>query len=202
VNDYVPQVEENMDKIFKNVKLGFLLTALLCIGLGVVLIIYPQMSTSIICYAFGAILVICAVFHVVLYLKYKKENNLINFNLIIAVITGVIGLWIMLNPEMVIMIIPIIFGIVLIIHGIIDFKQAFELKEKYYKYWWFVLILGVLNIGLALILFVNPFSTTATLIVMIGVSFVYDGVSDIWIISRISKAQKDITKSLETINKE
>jgi uncharacterized membrane protein HdeD (DUF308 family) len=108
----------------------------------------------------------------------------------------------MLNPEMVVMIIPIIFGIVLIIHGIIDFKQAFELKEKYYKYWWFALILGVLNIGLAILLFGNPFSTTATLIVMIGVSFVYDGVSDIWIISRISKAQKDILKSLETINKE
>lgn len=197
----IVQMEENMDRILKNVKVGILLTAIMCIGLGVVLILYPQISTIVICYAFGGILVICALFHVVLYFKYKQENTFVNFNLIVAVITGVIGLWIVLKPEMVVMIIPIIFGIVLVIHGIIDFKQAFELKEKYFIHWWFALILAFLNVGFAVILFWNPFSTITTLVVMIGVSFVYDGISDIWIISRISKAESDINKSLETINK-
>jgi len=190
-----------MDKIIRNQKLGILLTAILCIGLGLALVLYPKMSTIVICYAFGGILVICSLFHVFLYFKYKKENNFLNFNLLIAVITGVIGLWIILKPEMVVMIIPIIFGIVLVIHGVIDFKQAFELKEKYYIFWWIAIILSFFNLGLALLLFLNPFSIITTLVMIIGISFIYDGISDIWIISRISKAESDITKSLKTINK-
>lgn len=191
-----------MDKILKNIKVSILLTAIMCIGLGIILILYPQISTTVICYAFGGILVACALFHVILYFKYKKENKFINFNLIVAVITGVIGLWIILKPSMVIMMIPIIFGIVLVIHAIVDFKQAFELKEKYYKYWWLVLLLSILNLCFAVVLFLNPFSAVTTLVVIIGISLIYDGASDIWIVSRISKATRDIQKSLDTINKE
>lgn len=191
-----------MDKFLKDAKGGAILSTILSIGLGIVLIIYPQLSSTVICYAFGAILVICSLFHVFFYLKSKRENSFINFNLIIAITTGVIGVWIILNPTMVIMIIPIIFGLVLVIHGLVDIKFAIELKEKYYDYWWIAIILAFLNIGFAIILFIHPFAVVKTLVVVIGVSFVYDGVSDIWIISRISKAVRDIKKSLDTINEE
>lgn len=190
-----------MDKFLKDAKVGAILSAILSIGLGIVLIIYPQLSSTVICYTFGAILVICSLFHVFFYFKNKRENSFMNFNLIIAIITGVIGVWIILNPTMVIMIIPIIFGIVLVVHGIVDIKQAIELKGKYYDYWWIAIIFAFLNIGFAIILFINPF-TVVTTVVVIGISLVYDGVSDIWIISRISKSVRDIKKSLDTINNE
>ncbi|MFA9379089.1 MAG: HdeD family acid-resistance protein [Lachnotalea sp.] len=191
-----------MDKILKSAKVGFILTAILSIVLGGVLIVYPQMSTTIICYAFGGILVICALFHVFFYFKYKEENNFVNFNLIIAIITGVIGTWIILKPVMVIMIIPVIFGLVLIIHGIDDIRQAVELKGKFYEFWWIALIVALLNVICAVILFVNPFKVVTTLVIVIGISLIYDGVSDLWIISRISKATKEIKQSLDVINKE
>lgn len=191
-----------MGKSLKDVSVGIVITAILCIGLGIILVVYPEMSTTLICYSFGGILVMCALFHIFFYIKLRKENNFVNFNLIIAVITGVIGVWILLKPAMVVLIIPIIFGIVLIIHGIIDFMQAFRLKEKYYNNWWVAIILAAINFCFAIILLINPFSAVIWLIRIIGIILIYDGASDVWIISRIGRATKDIKKSLETINKE
>jgi uncharacterized membrane protein HdeD (DUF308 family) len=189
-----------MERVLKNTKVSIILNSILSIGLGVVLILYPQITMTAICYAFGAILVVCALFHVFFYFKYKKQNSFVNFNIIIAAITGVIGIWIISKPSMVLLIIPIIFGIILVIHAIVDVKQAIELKDSYYKCWWAALIVAVFNIGFAAILFWNPFKVVSTLIIIIGISLVYDGISDIWIISRISKSARDIKKSLDNFN--
>lgn len=189
-----------MEKFLKEIRQSVVIYGCLSVVLGVVLVLYPQLSTKIICTAFGAILVLCAVFHMISYLRHKDEAPFINFNLIAAVITGVIGIWIIVKPEMVVLIIPVIFGIVLVIHGISDLRQAIELKKRFYDYWWAALIIAVLNVLIGAVLLTDPFRAAVVSIRVIGICLIYDGVSDLWIVSRVSKAVKDIEASLENIN--
>ncbi|RDY31501.1 HdeD family acid-resistance protein [Lachnotalea glycerini] len=189
-----------MERVLKNTKVSIALTAILNICLGITLLVYPKMTMTAICYAFGGVLIICALFHVFFYFKYKKQNSLVNFNIIIAIVTGVIGIWIVSKPSMVIYIIPVIFGFVLVIHSIVNVKQGIELKEKFYQHWWISFFMAVIHIGFASLLFINPFQAETTLMIAIGISLLYDGISSIWILSRIGKAEREIKKSLYTLN--
>jgi uncharacterized membrane protein HdeD (DUF308 family) len=189
-----------MEKILKSTKVSIAVIAILSLGLGIVLLLYPQITISAICYAFGGVLIACAAFHVFFYFRNKKENRFVTFNLVIAILTGVLGIWIITTPSLITRIVPIIFGIVLVIYGMVHVKLAFELKEKYYSYWWVALILVAINFLLASLLFLDPFQASSTLILAIGISLIYNGISSLWILSRISKAQREIKKSLNTIN--
>lgn len=190
-----------MEKILKSTKASYVLTAILSIGFGVVLLINPKITTDAISYALGVILMICAIFHVFLYFKLRNKNGLVVINIIVAIITGVIGLWIIANPSSVTYIIPIILGLLIMIEGILDIKMAFELKNVYYHYWWMAIILGGINIGLSILIVFNPFKATASFSVINGVSFIYNGITTFWILSRLIKASKEIKESLNTINK-
>ena len=47
-----------MNEYLKNRKLSFLLASILYLALGLVLLIWPGTATTVICYAFGAVLAI------------------------------------------------------------------------------------------------------------------------------------------------
>ncbi|MEG2958970.1 MAG: hypothetical protein RR828_04460, partial [Oscillospiraceae bacterium] len=59
-----------------------------------------------------------------------------------------------------------------------------------YEKWWVVLILALLTAALALLVIFNPFGALNTLIMVIGGILIYQGISDLWAISRISKATR------------
>jgi uncharacterized membrane protein HdeD (DUF308 family) len=186
----------------KGIKIGGLVSALVYLVFGVILVMYPQLSTTIICYMFGGILVICAIFHLISFLKNKNKARFAVFNLMIAVITGVIGAWILLKPSIVIMMIPIIFGIVLILHGIISIKEAIELKSIYDHAWWSILLLVLVDFILAAAFFVNPFPSMSVLVRVIGIGLLFDGLLDIWVMLRRGLATRAIKKTVHTLNKE
>lgn len=193
--------DDNMDKILKSTKASFILTTILSIGFGIVLLVEPKITTTAISYALGVILMICAIFHAGLYFKIKNKHSLAVLNILVSIITGVIGIYIISNPSSVTNIIPFILGLLLMIGGILNIKLAIELKRIYYKYWWIAMLLGVINFGLSLLIVYYPFKTTKSYSLINSLSFIYNGIATIWILSRLMKASKEIKESLNTINK-
>ena len=59
---------------------------------------------------------------------------------------------------------------------------------------WFQILFGFLFLTLALgvLVVVNPFGTFAALMGLVGASLIFDGVTDLVIIWRLSRAFKDI----------
>lgn len=100
------------------------------------------------------------------------------------------------------MIIPVVIGVIVVIHGVHNLFQAIELcKEKYDK-WWVALLLGIVTIGFGVLLIYNPFEAVSTMVVLIGVFLIFDGISDIWIISRISKTAKAVVETVAALDVE
>ena len=52
------------------------------------------------------------------------------------------------------------------------------------------MILGLVTLGFGVLLIFNPFEAVETLVMFIGIFLIYDGVSDIWIVSRVSRVAK------------
>lgn len=191
-----------MELILKKIKTNVIASALLCIALGVVLVVWPDMSVQIACMAIGAVLILNGISRLINFI-FKRDGSLFSqMNLIMGIIITVIGVWIILQPAKVIAMIPILVGIIIIIHGVNNLQQAVSLCQSRYDKWWIALILGLLTVGFGVLLIFNPFEAVETLVMFIGLFLIYDGVSDIWIVSRVSRMGRELKQAVEAIDTE
>lgn len=191
-----------MESILKKIKTNVVVSALFCIVLGVVLVIWPGTSAQILCMAIGAVLMISGLTRLVNYISGRDGSLFSQMNLIMGIIITGIGLWILLQPKTIGIMIPILVGIIFLIHGINDLQQAVNLCKSQYDKWWVILLLGLVTIGFGILLIWNPFEAVETLFMVIGFFLIYDGASDIWIISRVSHVAKLYKQEAEAVDAE
>lgn len=186
-----------MLSFFKNLKANYTLSAILCVIIGAVLIIWPGTSTQIVCMVLGGMLAVYGVIQIILYLFVKERTLYLQGMLILGIVFSVVGVWILLKPEAIIAMVPIIMGAIIIIHGLHNTVQAIDLKKMSYEKWWVAFLFGVLTIVLGAVLVYNPFSVVNTVVRVIGGFLVYDGLSDMWILSRLFKTKKNSQKIID-----
>lgn len=191
-----------MENILKKIKTNVVVSALFCIGLGIVLVIWPGASAQALCMAIGAVLMLTGLTRLVNYIFGRDGSLFSQLNLILGIIITGIGLWILLQPKTIGIMVPILVGIIFLIHGINDLQQAVHLCKSQYDKWWVVLLLGLATIGFGILLIWNPFEAVETLFMFIGFFLIYDGVSDIWIISRVSHVAKLYKQETEAVDAE
>lgn len=191
-----------MGSILKRLKTNVVISAVLCILLGIVLVVWPDMSMQIACAAIGVVLLVGGIVRLVQYFVVRDGSMYAQMNLIMGIVLTVVGVWIVLKPDKVLAIIPIIIGIVIVLHGLNNLQQAVSLcKEKYDK-WWVALILGLLTIGFGVLLICRPFAALDTVVILIGTFLIYDGLSDLWIVSRIYRTAKVLKQEAEALDVE
>ncbi|MDE7246842.1 MAG: DUF308 domain-containing protein [Lachnospiraceae bacterium] len=191
-----------MESLLKKIKTNVVISSLVCVILGLVLVIRPGLSMRIVCTAVGVVLIVTGVTRMIDYFAARDGSMYSQINLIFGVILAVVGVWIAMKPDKVMAIIPIIAGIVIVIHGLHNVKQAMELWRDKYDKWWVACIMGVLTVGLGVLLICRPFTAIDTVVMMIGIFLIYDGLSNIWIVSRIYKNAKMIRQEMEAVEVE
>ena len=186
-----------MNEFLKGLKVNYTVSALLCVALGLVLLIWPGTTTQVVCMVLGAALVVYGVLQIVFYLANKDRNIAMQGMMVFGIVVAVIGVWILLKPEMIIMAVPVIVGILIVIHGIHNVVQAIALKKDGYTNWWVAFLLGVITVTFGVVLICNPFTVVDTVVRLIGAFLIYDGLSDIWILSRVSKVKRNAEKIVD-----
>ncbi len=188
-----------MRDFLKKLKKNVVTSAMLCILLGLVLAIWPGMSMHIVCIAIGSVLILGGLIRLAESFLGRDGSMYTQINMIVGIIFTVVGIWIVIKPEKVLAIIPIIVGIVIAVHGLNNLRQTVTLcKEKYDK-WWVALLLGLVTVGFGALLIFRPFAALDTAVMLIGFFLIYDGVSDLWIVSRIAKTAKVMRQEAEAL---
>ena len=159
-----------MESLLKKIKTNVVVSSALCVILGLVLVFRPGLSMRIVCTAVGVVLIVSGVMRMIDYFTAKDGSLYSQANLIFGIILAVVGVWIVIRPDKVIAIIPIIVGIVIAIHGLHNLQQALELWRDKYDRWWTALILGVLTVGFGVLLICRPFAAIDTVVMLIGFS--------------------------------
>jgi uncharacterized membrane protein HdeD (DUF308 family) len=188
---------KKMGEFLKNLKANYTLSAVICVVIGVVLVIWPATSTQVVCMVLGGMLLGYGMIQIVLYLFTRERTIYLQGMLILGIVFSVIGVWILLKPESIIAAVPIIMGIIIIIHGLHNTIQAIDLKKMNYGNWWVALLCGLLTILLGGVLVYNPFSVVNTVVRVIGGFLIYDGLSDMWILSRVFKTKRNAQKIID-----
>lgn len=179
-----------MEGMLKKIKSNMILSSGLCTALGVVLVLWPGLSIQLVCKAVGVVLIVCGLLRLISFFIEHDGSMYTQSNLVLGIVFAVVGIWIVANPGRVLSLIPIIVGILIVIHGISKLQQAITLCKSKYSRWWLALLLAVLTLGLGLLLILKPFAAIDTVVMLIGLFLIYDGISNIWIVSRVAKTAK------------
>ena len=191
-----------MEGLLKKIKANMIVSSLLCVLLGLVLVLRPGLSVRIVCTAVGIVLILSGVTRIIDWFCARDGSMYAQMNLIFGIVLVVVGVWIVVKPDKVLAIIPIIVGIVIGMHGLNNLKQAIELWRDKYDKWWVAFILGALTVGLGVLLICRPFAAIDTVVMLIGFFMIYDGLSNIWIVTRIYKNAKMFKPEMEAVEVE
>lgn len=115
-----------MKELFKKLRIAAYLSAVLTIALGGVLIAWPMEVTGLICRILGALLVVMGAVYIFGYVMEGRGILTITGGLLFLLL----GVWIFITPESIATLVPIVIGVVLLVHSLRDFQMASEGEEK------------------------------------------------------------------------
>ena len=164
--------------------------------LGAVLVVWPDRSVRLMCTLLGAALLICGLVYILGWLVRRREGGISAFTLIPGVVLSGLGIWLMTGSDSVIALVQYVFGAVVIFHGVLDVQSSVSLMRQGAARWWLDLALSALTLALGALILINPFGTFAALVTLIGLVLIYDGLSDLWIIHRLSRMVRDLERDL------
>lgn len=191
-----------MEKILRRMKSNVVVSSILCLVLGLVLLLWPGLTMRIVCTTVGAVLIVSGVVRIIAYFTARDGSMYSQLNLVFGIILAAVGVWIVMSPEKVLALIPIIMGIIIALHGLHNIRQAILLSRDKYNNWWVALLLGILTVGFGVLLVCRPFAAVDTMVMLIGIFLIYDGLSSIWIVTRISKAAKILRQEMTAVEVE
>ena len=184
-----------MKERLKNMTVSFVFLSILYLILGVVLIIWPTIVMDIICYAFGAILLLYGVFAI--YGFYRSENRKGGdfLGLFLGIVAAAVGAVMVIYPPLIQGVIPVILGLYIAIDGLLSLKRTMELQRMDYAHWNINMILSLVSAGLGIFVVFHPLLTEAALFRVIGIVLLYAGGSDLWTIFQLSQWTKEYRKT-------
>lgn len=191
-----------MNSILRERRLSSTVSALITIALGVVLLLWPDLSVRLLCMLLGAALLITGVGYIISYFARRSKLSAFQFEIILGIVLAILGLWLILKPDIFISLLQFVFGAVLVIHGIVDLQASFHLQGAGYEKWWVALILSLLTVVLGAVIIFNPFGTMAALLILIGISLIFDGLSDLVLIFRVSRVFRAVSRAVEEVVEE
>lgn len=182
---------KKMDRM-SQLKKSKLIAGIISALLGGVLLFWPGLTMELICQFVGAALGITGILTAAVFFTQPKESPFRAASLIAGIPLALLGLFIFLRPSFLIEFIPVVVGVIILMDGVANLMETFGLMKQGYSKWWISLIFAVLTIALGIVLLMQPFGVAKVIMQAIGIIILYNGLSDIFIASRIKTNIKDI----------
>ena len=146
---------------------------------GLALLIWPGITTGLILNICGVALMICGVFNIVRYFVKKDSYLAYNWSLALGLILLGGGLCLVVFKGVLLSIVPLLFGIALLIGGIAKVQAAFNMRRAGFRSWYLTLIAAAISCVLGALIILHPFGTGLVLIRVIGASIAVEAVQDL-----------------------
>ena len=111
---------------YRRIKGGWITTSLLCILFGLILCIWPEGVANAANYVLGAIILVVGIIYLALSFWAKERNFMTGFGMVFSVVLIAIGVFMFLQPEFVLSLLPMIIGGIIVMHGIVDLKYSID----------------------------------------------------------------------------
>ena len=167
-------MDEKKSKILR----GQIPTSVFYILFGLCLALMPVETMNVLCkVVFGLVLIGAGVYHILIFVL-EKDNSTI-LDLFSGVIVLVIGIFLFMNPTVVVKLLTLMLGAFILVDSIWMMRGSMKLKKRGQGVWKAFLVESLIFIGLGVLILVNPFSEIKMTVQISGCIFVANGVLDI-----------------------
>lgn len=188
-----------MKEFLKRIKADYLLSSVMCIVLGVIFIIWKGGVIDLL----GSILAIGMIVIGVVYLTSFFLNFVTNgLSVVMGIMVLAVGIWFLIQPSVIVSLIPIVIGVVLLFHGIRAVIETMNIKRFGYEGWGVSLVLAVISIICGLICVFDAFGVMEKAIIVVGLILLFNGASNIWVALSASHAARDYERRNGTVDVE
>ena len=179
-----------MKDLFYAFKTNTFVSAVISILIGLALLFQPGTFTVLACRIIAILVLISGAAAILSYVRETQKVWRLQALLVIGIILVLLGICMLARPAFFISLLPLVLGIIVLVHGLQDASYALNLKKLNDPYWWITLLIAAASIIFAVIVIINPFAAASTVVMMIGAVLIYDGVSNLWIVGRMKQTAK------------
>lgn len=172
-------------------KKNYIVNAVIMVVLGLVLVIWPDFLGEMLCYLLGGALILMGAIQLIGFLRGERFGLYNKFSMLMGIVLVLLGIWICAQPHIVLSIIPVVVGVLVILHGLMDIQYTLDIKRTGNTKWWIALIAAILTLVIGLVLVFKPFAAYETMMILLGVAMLYDGGSDLVLLIFSYLAQRD-----------
>ncbi len=161
--------------MLKSIRNSLVLTSVLYTALGVVLLLFPGSALR---WASMLIGLVTLGYGLVRAAAYWREGGGYGqrFDLFLGVVLVLLGLFLMVAPQFLASIIPAVLGVYMLVDSVSAIKRALDMKALGFEKWWASFTAALVLAVFGGVMLLRPFAAAETLVVFIGLGFVFDGV--------------------------
>ena len=159
--------------------------------IGLLFILTPQTSADVICYVAGILLLASGIAAVVSYLASGRLFG--SYALVSGIVLLVGGVFCLLRPEVIQGLLTVIFGVFLVIDGMVTLQDGIDCARAKLGGWWVLAALAVITIALGCVVLFGNFDS---IMLLAGISLIVDGVFDLIATLAFSKRVREARQKL------
>lgn len=164
----------------REVKKSFCILSVAYLVIGMVLLLWPDISVHTFCFVFGIGMIIFGGAYLIIYFTKDKYMRVMQPDLVVGVVCTATGAYILMKMEYMLELIPFAMGIVALLGGIVKIQSSLDLRRLNAARWYIMLVWSLVLLVLGIILIANPFDEQQELVVMlIAVSLLLDGIGNL-----------------------
>lgn len=175
---------------WKKFRTGAVIVGSLVIVTGLVMIIFPNVSASIIYYLLGALFIASGVYSLIRYFNSDLVGLFFRFDLAGGIFKIIAGLLMVCHPAGATVMLPYVTALYLVSSSVFDIQTAVEMRRFALPGYWLCLISGIVSALFAFLLFLDPFTGNDIIMIFAGISLIIGGIESLCVIHTVTKAVK------------
>ena len=166
--------------------ISWMVLSILYVLLGISLAVWPSLVMSVICYAFGAILLLYGVFAIYGFYRGKEHKASSLLTLFLGIVSTALGAIMVIYPSMVQGVIFVILGLYIVIDAVLNIRRVLVMRRLDYPKWKMHLLFSIAAAFLGIFIICYPLVAEATIFRSIGLILIFVGGADLWTLIQLS----------------
>ena len=181
----------------KRAKSTYIAVSVSMVILGAVLMLNPGLSMLTLCYLIGGLMVIFGITRLVGYFSKDLFRLAFQFDLALGIFCMLAGIVILVHPNNIMKLLPVIIGLFVTIDGVFKMQTAIDSKRFGLKRWYAILVLAAVTCVFGLLLIIDPFAGGKALMIFFGATMMIDGIQNLCVVLYTVKTVGGIRKDVE-----
>lgn len=153
---------------------SIIVSALFCL-LGLLLLIYPGVSVSLVGIAAAIMLIVFGATKLTGFFSRDLYRLAFQYDLASGILLVALGVLLMMSPDRAMSFLCLILGIAVAVDGWFKVQMALDARRFGLKSWWLILATGVLTGLIGLVVAFRPTASAEVLMMLLGISLLAEG---------------------------